>query len=184
MGHNRRSREGLFEILMREHEAGLLAFVRSCVEDDSAADDLVQETFLAAWRQLDQYDPERPFARWLRGIARNKILEYYRSTAVRGQYVRFLTPEALQAIADAFEPLTGLGDTFAQCLDVLRDCLGALQTTDHEIIQRTYRQEQSCWTIAEQMGQNVEAVKKRLQRARAQLRNCILMKLGLETRHG
>jgi RNA polymerase sigma-70 factor len=184
MRPKRRSKEGLFEILMREHEAGLLAYVRACVDDDAAADDLVQETFLAAWRQLDQYDSARPFARWLRGIARNKILEYLRSTTTRWQHVRVLTPEALEEISAVFEPLTHQGGTFSDCLDVLRDCLRALQARDHEIIQRTYRQEQTCWTIAEQMGQNVEAIKKRLQRARAQLRDCILSKIGMEASHG
>lgn len=77
----RRNREELFEILVREHRLALLAFVRACVYDRGAAEDLVQETFLAAWEHLDEYDEDSPFARWLRGIARNKILAYYRAAA-------------------------------------------------------------------------------------------------------
>lgn len=183
MKRSHRSREGLFEILMREHEAGLLAFVRSCVDDDTAADDLVQETFLAAWRQLEQYDSTRPFAHWLRGIARNKILEHVRSASIRWRHVRVLAPEALEAVSETFAPMTGAGHAFNDCLEHLRQCLQGLQATDSEIIQRAYRHEETCWTIAEQMGQNVEYVKKRLQRARAQLRNCILSKLGMEAKH-
>jgi RNA polymerase sigma-70 factor, ECF subfamily len=184
MSYTRRSKDGVFEILVREHEAGLLAFVRSCVDDDAAADDLVQETFLAAWRQLDRYDTGRPFARWLRGIARNKILEYFRSAATAGRHVRPLTPEMLEAIAEVFEPLTGVGDGFTDCLDALRGCLHRLQTTDHDIIRSVYLDGQTCGAIASRMGRNTEVIKKRLQRARALLRDCIIAKLGLGGVHG
>jgi RNA polymerase sigma-70 factor len=169
---------------MREHEAGLLAFIRSCVDDVATADDLVQETFWAAWQQLDQFDPSRPFARWLRGIARNKILGHFRSASASGRYVNFLTPEALEALDIAFDPFVGMDGTFADCMDVLRECLLALHRTDHEIIQRVYREDQTCGTVADQMGQSIEVIKKRLQRARARLRDCILSKLGMEAVHG
>ena len=70
-----------FDILVREHDLALLAFVWACVHDPAAAEDLVQETFLAAWERLDDYEENLPFAGWLRGIARHKILAYCRDSA-------------------------------------------------------------------------------------------------------
>ncbi len=173
-----RSREKLFEILIREHELRLRAFVRACVHDSAIADDLAQDTFLAAWERLGAYDPELPFARWLRGIARNKILGHFRSRATETRLVHVLSPEAVDAIAEKFDALVpGRGDEFDDCLAALRECLSALGQTEHHIVERVYRDNETCGAIASQIGSTTEAVKKRLQRARLQLRDCILGKL-------
>lgn len=182
----KRTREELFSILVREHEVGLLGFVRACVHDPADAEDLVQETFVAAWRQLDQYDPERPFAGWVRGIAKNKILAYLRSRVSDRRHVRILSPQAVAAIADEFERLNRppRRESYSDCFGALRECLAALGKEDQEIVRRAYRENQTCRAIADQVGKTLEAVKKRLQRARAQLRDCILGKLGTETPNG
>ncbi len=180
-----RTARDIFTILMQEHELGLLAFVRSCVVDHAAADDIVQETFLAAWRELEQYDRERPFGAWVRGIAKKKILGHYRTAATAHRHVRLLTPEAIDQIAEEHESLTsGPGDSFVDRLTPLRECLEALPTTDRDLLQRHYRQQQSCRAIAGQLGSRLETVKKRLQRTRAALRDCILGKLEPEASHG
>ncbi|GMV97818.1 MAG: sigma-70 family RNA polymerase sigma factor [Phycisphaerae bacterium] len=177
--------EKSFEVLVREYEPALRAFVIAClcrrydVVDETTASDLVQETFVAAWREFDRYDNSRPFAAWLRGIARNKILMHARSAATADQHVRFLSPEAVEAISDSFAPLTRRGDTFSECLSALRTCLAVLSGTDRRIIEDAYGRRQSCPTIADQLGQSADAVRKRLQRARLQLRECILAKLRM-----
>lgn len=43
------------------------------------ADDLFQETFLAAWEHLAEYRGESTLESWLLGIARHKVEDYYRS---------------------------------------------------------------------------------------------------------
>ena len=180
-----RNRKRLFEILVREHELALLAFVRSCVYDRGAAEDLVQETFLVAWNRLDDYDENTPFARWLRGIARNKVLAHYRASATAGRHVRLLAPGEVAAVADEFDRLIpGRGEAVTATVTALRECLTRLKSTDHEVIHQAYHRRQTCRAIAEQLGRTVEAVKKRLQRARAQLRDCILAKLAAESPDG
>ena len=41
-------------------------------------DDLFQETFIAVYRNLKQYNSSLPFSAWIFGIARNKTNEHYR----------------------------------------------------------------------------------------------------------
>ena len=173
-----RSRKDIFAILVRENRQALLAFVRSCVADSPTADDLVQETFLAAWRRLDEFDRGRPFITWLRGIARNKILEHYRNCATRRRYVAHFTPEALDMIAQEHERLTaGPGDSFIDRTKPLKECLETLALDARRIVDSHYRDRQTCRAIGVRVGMGVEAVKKSLQRARADLRRCILGKL-------
>jgi len=177
----RRNSRNLFAILVREHEFRLLAFVRSCVADPAAADDIVQETYITAWWQLTRYDRSRPFAAWLRGIARNKILEHYRSCAIAGRHITPMTPELLDQIGAEHDKLAADNrDTILEQLAPLRDCLTALAAEDRDLLDQHYANQQTCRVIAEHLGLKLETIKKRLQRIREALRECILGKLAQE----
>jgi len=43
------------------------------------ADDVVQDVFLAAWKNLPAYRGNSSLQSWLMGIARNKVRDYYRA---------------------------------------------------------------------------------------------------------
>ena len=45
----------LFEILVRDNQGSVRAFLLSAVRDPALADDLLQEAFLVAWKNLDRY---------------------------------------------------------------------------------------------------------------------------------
>ncbi|MCU0320788.1 MAG: sigma-70 family RNA polymerase sigma factor [Chitinophagaceae bacterium] len=53
------------------------------VSDSSIAKDLVQETFLAAWRNVDNYKGEASEKNWLFTILKNKIIDHYRKASSR-----------------------------------------------------------------------------------------------------
>jgi RNA polymerase sigma-70 factor (ECF subfamily) len=69
MASNEASRER-FEAVFREHHAAVRAFARRRAPAE-AVDDVVSETFLAAWRRIDRLG-EEPLP-WLLGIARNVV---------------------------------------------------------------------------------------------------------------
>src|SRR6185295_662794 len=71
----------LFEILVREHSAMLLVYLRAAVREPALVDDLYQETLLVAWRTLDRFDRTRPFGPWLRGIAAKLVMAERRKAA-------------------------------------------------------------------------------------------------------
>lgn len=66
---------------VHEHSDELYGFVLKRVRDHETARDLVQETFLAAWRNVDQYDPQKPVRAWLFAIIRHKLIDHYRKAA-------------------------------------------------------------------------------------------------------
>lgn len=74
-----------FEQLVRRHQGVVRALLRRLTKGDHGlADDLAQETFLLAWRKLDQYRGEARFATWLYRIAYTNFLkqaEKVKSTA-------------------------------------------------------------------------------------------------------
>lgn len=162
----------VFEILVREHSDMLWAYLRSTVFDSVAAEDLYQETLVVAWRRLDDYDKSRPFGAWVRGIAGKLVLAHIRKTGRRG--MALCDGETLDALAEKFSQLEEPPATeWNDRLDALKQCMEKLPGEDQKIVARHYNGEEDCKVIAGSMGMNTETVKKRLQRARAALADCI-----------
>jgi RNA polymerase sigma-70 factor (ECF subfamily) len=71
------------EALFREHwpRAHRTAFL--VVQDGAAAEDIAQEAFLAAIRNLDRFDRKRPFGPWLHRIVVNRSIDWARARALR-----------------------------------------------------------------------------------------------------
>jgi len=68
-----------FEQLVRRHQGMVRAQLRRLLHgDEAAADDLAQETFLLAWRKLDQFRGEARFSTWIYRIAYACFLQAYR----------------------------------------------------------------------------------------------------------
>lgn len=59
----------------------LYRFAVSRVRDPSAAEDLVQETFLAALGSMNKYESRSSPKTWLTGILKHKIIDYFRRKA-------------------------------------------------------------------------------------------------------
>jgi RNA polymerase sigma-70 factor (ECF subfamily) len=72
-----------FEQLVRRHQGMVRAQLRRLLHgDDAAADDMAQETFMLAWRNLDKFRGEARFSSWLYRIAYTCFLQA-RRTPVR-----------------------------------------------------------------------------------------------------
>jgi RNA polymerase sigma factor (sigma-70 family) len=165
----------IFEILIREHADMLLAFIRSGIRDEHLVDDIFQETMLTAWKRLDDYDHERPFAPWLRGIAGKLMLSYYRQQRSRGVP---LDDAVLTWLGERFERMHRLnGDSFLEKLATLRDCIAALPEHYRSPIELRYGQESSLDAMVASMKLTVETIKKRPTRAKAKLADCLNAKL-------
>jgi RNA polymerase sigma-70 factor (ECF subfamily) len=65
------------------YEGRLLAFARSRLQDRSAAEDIVQETFLGFLKALPNYDDSTPLESWLFSIASHKLIDLMRRSGRR-----------------------------------------------------------------------------------------------------
>lgn len=64
-----------FETIVHRYGPMLYGYVRRMVTDSAAVDDVVQETFVAAWRQIDRYRGEASLKTWLFRICDRKIID-------------------------------------------------------------------------------------------------------------
>ncbi|MDB5437039.1 MAG: polymerase sigma-70 factor,ECF subfamily [Phenylobacterium sp.] len=79
-----------FSRLVERHQQALRAFLRRACGDWAAADDLAQETFLAAWSRIGRLKAGASVRAWLCGIGYNKHLTAMRSAGrERARAVRY-----------------------------------------------------------------------------------------------
>src|SRR5215813_9471840 len=67
-----------FAELVRRHQSHVFAILYRYERDHHRLEDLAQETFLKAWRSLDQFDGRAPFQHWLTRIAIRVALDHLR----------------------------------------------------------------------------------------------------------
>jgi RNA polymerase sigma-70 factor, ECF subfamily len=73
------------EALFREHWPRAYRAAYLVVHDAAAAEDIAQESFLAAIRALDRFDRSRPFGPWLHRIAVNRAIDWARARTLRAE---------------------------------------------------------------------------------------------------
>lgn len=71
------------EELIKEHADFLLNFAFSKVRDEELAKDLVQETFLAALKNLSDFEKRSSLRTWLVSILNRKIIDHWRKAETR-----------------------------------------------------------------------------------------------------
>jgi len=143
-----------FAELVRSHHARLISAARALVRDADAAEDISQDAFVDAYRQLPTLKRPERFSAWLFGIARHKALNHLRTV---GREVPSATVEP--------PPSDPPEDRLA-----LREKLDCLAERDREILAAKYLQDLSYEEIAETLGLTVNAVRVRCCRARQALR--------------
>src|SRR5215471_19257597 len=98
-----RGRTEAFGHIVRAYALPLRSYLASQVHRLDDVDDLAQEVFLAALESLPKFHRGDDFGAWLRGIARNKLLVYFRSTARRSRAMQRFREEVARVIEDDLE---------------------------------------------------------------------------------
>jgi len=82
------------EALFRHHWPAAYRAAYLVVHDAAAAEDIAQEAFLAAVRNLDRFDRRRPFGPWLHRIVVNRAIDWSRARALRREVDEEIEVEA------------------------------------------------------------------------------------------
>ena len=165
--------ERIFEVLLRQNAGPLTAFIRSILGASPLVDDVFQETALVAWRRFDDFDPSRPFGPWLRGIAARTALAACRK-AGRERPVGDDLLQALEVRVGRLERME-IEDHGAWARE-LEDCIRRLPENYRDCIECEARGARSVKEIAHAVDLGIEVVKKRLQRGRRHLADCLRRK--------
>ena len=171
---NQHAARTAFEILVREHRHGVLAYARSLVDDSGTAEDLAQEAFLVAWRKLDKFDPEKDFGAWIRGMVRYEYLHW-----VRKRKLIPLDDEILDRVEQFHSDLAGAVDCRESVFEAVRQCVATLPSSLRNTIEAVYNTGLTCPEIAKREDASDSAIRKRLQRGRDLVADCLAEKISI-----
>src|ERR1700756_4895620 len=76
--HARSGDSDAFRLLVERHSRNVFRLAFRMTGNEQDAEDVVQETFLRAYKQLDRYQARSSFATWLYRIAANYSLDLIR----------------------------------------------------------------------------------------------------------
>lgn len=162
---SREAAEAHFERLYSQHGRVVLAYAVRRTSDVQDAADVLAETFLVAWRRLEEVPPGEETRLWLYGVARRVLANQQRSERRRERLAERLRHELPDALTAAPTPTAEAGD--------IRTALAGLGTEDREILRLSGWEELAPNEIAAVLGISQIAARSRLHRARRRLRSAL-----------
>lgn len=159
------ARQTEFERTAIPHLASLLRFASRLAPDSAAAHDLVQETYLRAWRAFDQLKTDSNVRAWLFRILINTSYSANRKA---------MPTVPLADLAEFSEP--SRGNSIEESLEVL-EALDALTNDHKQVIILTVMEGFTCREASEILGVPQGTVMSRLSRAREALREALTPRL-------
>ena len=156
--------EGAFAELMRAYHAFVYVIVTGIVDNSHDAEEVVQDTFLSAYRGLTQLENRKKFKSWLAEIARNRARNWLRKQ--RGDTV---------SIDEVSEHLLQTEDSPDERLarqeqrELIRRIMETLPQKDRDIARAFYLEGASYNELTSAHGLSEKAIAFRLSRARRHL---------------
>ena len=171
----RRIRSGepeAYALLVARYQNKVFSILRRYARDSHKVEDLAQDTFLKAWRALDQYSAKSPFEHWLSRIATNVARDHLRRLGSRIRETGFedLGEDTLDWLD------TGRGGRQLQVNEarqLLEYALQRLTPTSRLVLTMREIEGRSLKEVSELTGLSVSSVKIRCHRAKAKMREAL-----------
>jgi RNA polymerase sigma-70 factor (ECF subfamily) len=163
------ARRRRFEALYAEHQAVVLGYVLRRTDSAHDAADVIAETFLVAWRRLDDAPTGASARLWLFGVARRVLANHRRGERRRTELAERLRGELAGRDAPA-APSGELGELAA--------AFGSLGDGDREVLALEAWEGLRAGEVATVLGCSRNAARIRLHRARRRLRAAIVASQG------
>ena len=109
---------GAFRILVERHSRNLFRLAYRMTGHEQDAEDIVQETFLRAYRQLAKFDDRASFGTWLYRIAANCSLDLIRARKRRSEHIESVADEGAPDPMQELPDLTPTPDRLAMSGEV------------------------------------------------------------------
>lgn len=161
----KKNKEERFSIMVDTYQNLIFSVCYKVTGDYFMAEDLAQESFLAAYRNLDSFEGENEKA-WLCRIATNKSIDYLRGAGRRAVPTEDIFFEQQSENGGSPEDI---------CLEKevkerLLEYCGRLKPPYNEIAKSVYYDEKKAVEIAKERNENVKTVQTQIYRARDMLR--------------
>jgi len=162
-----------FEELYRRFSGMLFATIFRILNQQEAAEDVLQEVFLQIWEKAPLYDPVRgkPLT-WIVTLARNKAIDRLRSTQ-RSHRLQSEVEREAQAFDPAEERNSADALEAVEQGKLVREAVQKLSKDQREAISLAFFSGLTQTEIAERVGEPLGTVKARIRRGMMRLREVL-----------
>lgn len=164
-----------FELIFREYNRMITAYLYSLVRDGEEALDLTQEVFVVAYRKMAETDSSQSLAGWLRSIAWNLAANELRR---RRRHVCHTLDGGEMERTFALLDQPQADQVWEERLKALDRCMDRLPDGQRKAVELFYQLGESARAIAAKLGVVEATVFQFMWQARKNLRNCIERAVG------
>jgi RNA polymerase sigma-70 factor (ECF subfamily) len=158
------------------HSSTVYHYIIGRCNDKAVAGDILNTVMMEVWNHSDRFEGRSKVSTWLIGIARFKLIDFYRSEK------RHQHNELDETIEDPISANEQMIEA-AQHSKGVRSCIDRLGENQREIVQLTFYSELAYQEIAEIIECPVGTVKSRMHHAKEALKRCLQSFLAMEGDH-
>jgi RNA polymerase sigma-70 factor, ECF subfamily len=158
-----------FAVLVRRYERDVWKVVAAMLGDRTSAENLVQQTFVNAYERLEQYQPGRDLARWLKGIARNLVREELRRMSRESQHLTCYR----QYLNTLYEDDDRAERRLAELQNAMAACREQLSPAAARALCLHYEEGLTVEQVAAAIQRTIAATRQLLFRTRVAIRECV-----------
>lgn len=169
-----RGNRDAFRQIVRAYSLPLRSYLASQIHNLEDVDDLAQEVFLGAFRNLAAFRREDDFGAWLRGVARNKLYAHWRQLSRRKRAMDAFREEVAQVVEADLE--CAAANDRSETIEVLLRCIDRLPEKLRRVVRGGLDGEKPA-VLAEVLATSVGAIYNLHYRANQLLRACLQKEL-------
>lgn len=165
--------------LYREHQSAIYAFIRLRIGNTEAAEEILNDTFMVAFKRPHRFDGSCEYRTWLIGIAKRLCSNWLRKHArVRQIEAEPLDDTHIETLpAETLTALQALED--AEMRDAMQICIDKLPERQREAIYWHWHQELKLAQVATHMACSEGTIKTQLHHARNKVMECLRQAFGM-----
>lgn len=151
-----------FNTLVQRYQQAVFGYVSRRIHDSNAAEDVVQETFITAYRSLSKIQKPSSFKSWLLGIAHNCCLRWFEKRRSTTQLEDYVQPISDESPEKAFRE--------QEVQEIIQNIMNSLSGEVKQIFQLRYQKQLSWEEIAQKLNKPLGTIASQLSRAYQKLR--------------
>ncbi len=159
--------EGALDALIKRYFKQVFFFAKTYVKNDAEAEDIAQEVFVKAWKNLKKFDHDKKFKTWVFQITKNTCIDFLR------KHKNFVAPDSLdeQQMAENLERMTDnapLPDELflaAEFSKKLETAIGSLPKIYETVVVLHLQHDLTFQEISDVLNESINTIKSRYRRA-------------------
>lgn len=158
--------------IVRAYSPGLRVFVGTRLYHLDDVDDLVQEVFITAYRKLNTFQQGEDFGAWLRGIARNKLKQYFEKTQRRSEKLQTFREQAAALLEHELQAEADAAEARGEKIQTMMNCISRLPERVRHVV-RSQLEGRKAAALASEMDTTPGAIYQLQYRGLQMLRECM-----------